>query len=90
MLYSAPPSPCTPPPWHPPPNTHTPTLPRAGRRLHGLDPQLAPEARRAARADLLSQLDGAVACMERGLGPGHMLVAGARRYRAQLAASGGR
>ena len=43
--------------------------------------------RRQRAAALLQDLSTAAACMERGLGAGHMLVAGARRYHAQLSAA---
>lgn len=53
-------------------------------RFKSLDGRLPAEERRAREAALLRDMDAAAAAMARGLGSGHLLVQGARRYQRQL------
>jgi hypothetical protein len=50
---------------------------------------MPPAERRARQAELLGDLGRATDALARALGPGHMLVSGARRYQRQLEAMAG-
>jgi len=65
------------------------TLPPKPDSFKLLDPALSAADRRSRQSELLRRMAGCIGAMSTALGPTHLLVTGAQRYQAQLAAMAG-